>query len=579
MTKVRSIRQRIVQMILLYWALPFIVLISLLGWYMSRKEESEGLSRLAEQLRMNNQICIERVDSALRDSRQATYDRTLYEYYSAYRKGTVSYTATYNYGQGYLARTYGKRKEISSTVFMMLEEPERLHMTNYNSQAGGSYRQLETFWEEDMQEVLLLAADLDTSIGVFEQKGRLYIVRNLLDGSYRPWGVLVHRLNKEYCFEPLLSFFDGISAWITLDGQTVVRQGDEENWKGADSLAVTSEAHFEKKGDSAYLCQLVKGSDFELRTVLTGKMRQLFRPIYSYQYLPVFTLLFLIPMIFLFLYLTGRYVTRPLTLMVDQARKIENGDLGVQLQENMKTREFEYLRDSFNHMSGTLKHQFDHIYEEELALRDARIMALQSNINPHFMNNTLEIINWEARLGDNAKVSKMIEALSILMDAAMDRHKQPEVLLTEEMIYVNAYLYITSERLGRRLTIVKDLEEETLSCKVPRLIMQPIIENAVNHGIVPRGRGTVEIISRREGDRLILEIKNDGTMTEEDCRRIEKLLSPEYDTSRESSLNLGIANVNQRLRILYGDACGLTIAQEGDKVVSRMTIAVQNQTT
>ena len=99
-------------------------------------------------------------------------------------------------------------------------------------------------------------------------------------------------------------------------------------------------------------------------------------------------------------------------------------------------------------MSGRLKYQFDHIYEEELALKDARIMALQSHINPHFMNNTLEIINWEARLAGNDKVSEMISSLGTLLDAALDRKKQPEVPLKEELTYVKAYLFIMKERLA-----------------------------------------------------------------------------------------------------------------------------------
>ena len=572
MKKVTSIRQKMVQMILLYWAFPFILLIAVLGWYLGRQEERDSLAHLADQLRMNSQICMERVDNAVRDSRQATYDRTLYEYVASWRKGSVSYTTTYNNGQNYLARTYGKRKEISCTLFLLLENPEQFHMTNYNSQAGGSYRMLEMFWKQDLEEILSRAAALGTSIGVLEKGGRLYILRNLVDSSYRPWGVLVHRLNKEYCFEPLLSFFDGISAWITLEGQEVVRQGDASDWEGSKDLQLSEKARSEIKKERAYIHQSIRGTDFELRTILTGRMRQLFRPIYSYEYLIQYTLLFLIPMVLLFLWLAGRYVTRPLQVMVDQAHEIEKGNLGVQLEEHMKTREFEYLRDSLNHMSATLKYQFDHIYEEELALRDARIMALQSNINPHFMNNTLEIINWEARLGDNVKVSKMLEALSVLMDAAMDRHKMPEVLLSEEMIYVDAYLYIISERLGERLTVVRNMAEETYACKVPRLIMQPIIENAVDHGVIPRGRGIVEIRSRLENGLLILEIINEGTMTRENRNKIAKLLSPEYDTSRESSLNLGIANVNQRLQILYGGECGLTISQEGERVVSRMKI-------
>ena len=96
-------------------------------------------------------------------------------------------------------------------------------------------------------------------------------------------------------------------------------------------------------------------------------------------------------------------------------------------------------------MSKVLKNWFDHIYEEELALRDAqKIMALQSHLNPHFMNNTLEIINWEARLSGNEKVSQMIGALATIMNAGIDRKHEPQVTLSQEMSYVDAYLYIIS---------------------------------------------------------------------------------------------------------------------------------------
>ena len=106
------------------------------------------------------------------------------------------------------------------------------------------------------------------------------------------------------------------------------------------------------------------------------------------------------------------------------SKEIEQGNLGYQVTYKAESSEFAYLIINFNRMSEKLKEQFQHIYEEELALRDARIMALQSHINPHFMNNTLEIINWEARLGGMPKVSKMIEALSTLMDATINRKKR-----------------------------------------------------------------------------------------------------------------------------------------------------------
>lgn len=572
-----SVKWKMVSMILLYWALPFALMLALVGHIMADRQEKTGLERMAAQLEMDNQNSIERIDSAISDSRQATYDKTLYGYYDEFRKGSVNFDTVYNKGQYYMAKQYGKRKEISSSVFMLLRAPKVYKMTNYNTPAGGSYNQLKTFWEKDCDDVLEFAKSLDTSIGIYQADGRLYLVRNLVDSAtYRPWGVLVHRLNLNYCFESLLHFYDNANVKIILDGKNIVTQGTAEIWKDAPEAEKKGPAVYTVKDKKAYICHMVKGSDFTLSTVIEADTKELFNPLYDYRYLLLLMTLFLLPMLVLFWWMSTRYLTDPLKLMVGQAKEIESGNLGYQLEKDTKSLEFEYLRESYNHMSRTLKYQFDHIYEEELALRDARIMALQSHINPHFMNNTLEIINWEARLGENEKVSRMIEALSVLMNAAMDRKKLPEITLSEEMIYVDAYLYITSERLGKRFHVVKEMDENTMKCMVPRLIMQPVIENAVKHGVIPRGEGNVTIRSYLEEDYLILEVKNDGEISEEDQKKISRLLALDYDTSKETSLNLGIANVNQRLRILYGDQCGLSIEEVSEGcVISRIRIATE----
>ena len=219
---------------------------------------------------------------------------------------------------------------------------------------------------------------------------------------------------------------------------------------------------------------------------------------------------------------------------------------------------------------------FDRLYQEELARRDAQIKALQAHINPHFLNNTLETINWQARMSGDVKASRMIEALSTVLDAALDQKSSPQVRLAEEMIYVNAYLYIVAQRFGKRLTVDVDLPEELMDCLVPRLILQPVIENAVEHGITPAGRGRVALRGRRRGDRLILEIENNGGLSQEDEAHIARLLSPDYDMQNEPAGNIGIANVNLRLRILYGQDCGLTITRgEGTRVIARLTVGAR----
>lgn len=571
--KETSIQWKIVSVILFYWVIPFIILIACVGGYLSVRQKKNMLEQLSAQLEMDNRISIERLDSAISDSRQATYDRVLYGYYGELRREEVNFETTYNKGKAYMTRQFGKRKEISTSIFLIKSNPTEFKITTYNMPAGGSARQLEVYWKEDHEGIMELAEGLDTSIGLFYNGGRLYLVRNLVDSSYRPWGLLIHRLNISYCLESLLESYKDMGIMISIDDICVVQKGEEKNWQEMPELEGTKEGQYLVKNGKAYIFQKVSGSDFDISTVLTTEISRIGSPLAGYLYLIVITVAFMIPMILIFLCLTRKYLIHPLKIMIGHAGEIENGNLGCQLEENTKTLEFESLRESFNHMSKTLKYQFDHIYEEELALRDAKIMALQSHINPHFMNNTLEIINWEARLSGNDKISKMIEALSTLLDAAMDRKRIREVPLSEEMIYVNAYLYITSERLGNRLKVRKQLDEHTMQCRVPRLILQPIIENAIEHGVVPRGRGTVTLRSFFRDKYLVLEIENDGEMSKESEEKVKRLLSPDYDTSKESSGNLGIANVNQRLKILYGEDCGLTIThEEENKVVSRLLI-------
>ena len=127
-------------------------------------------------------------------------------------------------------------------------------------------------------------------------------------------------------------------------------------------------------------------------------------------------------------------------------------------------------------------------------------------------------------MNGDAAASKMIEALSTVLDAALDRRGMPEVRLSEEMTYVNAYLYIVKQRFGKRLRVDIDLPGELMDCKVPRLILQPVIENAVEHGIGPGGHGHVALRGYHRENFLILDIENDGGLSQQDEEHIARLL-------------------------------------------------------
>jgi two-component system sensor histidine kinase YesM len=251
-------------------------------------------------------------------------------------------------------------------------------------------------------------------------------------------------------------------------------------------------------------------------------------------------------------------------VMVDAAGQLEKGDIGMQIEgRTMPNLEFEVLKTSFNQMSSEIKYLFDYAYSEKLARKDAKIIALQSQINPHFLNNTLEMMNWQARMSGDVTVSKMIEALGTLLNYSMSRENKKMINLAEELRCVDAYCYIISMRFGKRLKIEKEIDTELLQLPVPQLILQPLIENAVVHGVETVKSGTIWIKVYQQEKNAILQIVNTGKeMTKEDIERIDDILNGKYLQSQEDTGKheaLGIHNVNERIKLIYGEDYGLTI--------------------
>lgn len=556
-----SLKGKVLGFLFTSWLLPVLMMIIVFIYYLVSHHYQNVSNNLMEQLAYNVNLCMERLDNCTDGSRQATYDRTIQNAYYNYIRNSEQANAYDNFRReinDYMAQEYGRSEYFQNVIFFMENDPDKYCYT-FSNRAGGSQRSVQIYWQEDHEQIFEYAKTLDTSIGFYLDGHRLYIVRNMVDTAFQTMGVLVMRMNVDFIFGNLQSM-----PWTT--ALTIEFAGYQEPVEGdfIDELAINHGEVLKGSGQVSsgrdmYIYYTGRNIDYEIKLIMQVDRDAMMNPFYGYPYVVGGVLILMIPLSLFFIRTYQRQVTQPLKKLMNGAMEIEKGNLGVQLENHEKSREFYYLEESFNSMSRRLKQQFDHIYEEEIAIRDARIMALQSHINPHFMNNTLEIINWEARLNGDVKVSKMIEALGTLMDAAIDRKKKSVIRLAEEMIYVNSYLYITTERLGKRLIIEQELPEDIMELFVPRLILQPVIENAIEHGIIPNRKGTVLIRGQRVDNYLYLDIINDGTMTDEDREHIRRLLDNDYDTSQESSGSMGIANVNQRLRIIYGEECGLSL--------------------
>lgn len=553
-----SLRRQMAWIILLCWLLPMAIAATVVGWYLLSGSGRQKEQAMAEQFQMNLQLGADRVNSAVEASRLPSYDPEFREGWNQYRQDGV-YNLLYRRSYALFNRLYQSDSRFLYGVFCFADNPEDRVITVVNGSAGLFHNQVREQWTADSAAVLELAAGLDTTVGFLEREGRVYLVRNMMDSSYRPIGVLALALDPDYFFGDLALLPWASAVSVRLEPEvTLTLKGEAPPQPGGRTLEHT-----------------IRSRDYTLRGTAEVDYAALLTGAESYRWLLPAMGLSLLLLLFTFRFFRRR-ISQPVQMLMEGAAHIRQGELGYQIDTGTGSREFQYLTDSFNQMSGQLRRQFDRLYQEELARRDAQIKALQAHINPHFLNNTLEIINWQARMSGDVKASKMIEALSTVLDAALDRKGSPQVRLAEEMTYVNAYLYIVKERYGRRLTVDVELPPELMDCLVPRLILQPVIENAVEHGIGPSGQGQVSLRGFREGERLILEIENNGGLSPQDEEHIARLLSPDYDMQNEPSGNIGIANVNQRLRILCGPDCGLTITRgKGGAVTARLTVAVR----
>lgn len=578
-----SIKSRIIGIVMLCCFVPVFLTLGVISYYMFGSYFVNRAKAQIEQLAFDNRICAERLDSVVKLSRKATSDGVIEDAFAKYKEGTMERTVLLERSSTYLKELYGQNIRVQDAMLWFYEDQKNMRCENFNKGAGGSYQQVNNYWKQDHGKVYGHAKMLGTASSFYVSNGRLYLVRNLLGREYQPIGALVLRVNKEHCFYQLASGTSAdVDVTVKLDDSAFLLKGDMMENDIVELNEGTQVAGYEWKDKNIHFFHRMEGNGYWMETILCMGKDTRFLTFYGYKFIIAGTLIFTLPLLWICIRTFKRSVTKPMKAMVEGAKAVEDGVWGYQITEQAESTEFYYLIETFNRMSQKIREQFIRIYEEEVAHKDAKIMALQSNINPHFLNNTLEIINWEARLAGQQKVSQMIESLSTLMDATIDRNRVTEVPLSEEMEYVNAYLYIASSRFGSRLEVINELPEELMEYEVPRLILQPVIENAVEHGAAKCSHGTVHISGYKRGKYLYIEIVNDAVLRREDKKKIQRLLDDEYDMDKEPMGHIGIANVNQRLRMLYGEPCGMTISMAGTgKVMARLTILAEkdNKTT
>ncbi len=541
------------------WFIPLVLLTIAMLYFISNKINGQLQNTIETSSEKAIEISQMRLADAMNASKHASYSGIIRESYQNYQESGDE-QKLYQDVNLYLAQQYKYNTDFKSAMLYFTEKPDVLYFT-YSNIAGSTYDSVKEFEKNAREEIQDAARKLDTYIGFLRRGGSVYMVRNLVNSQFEPYAVLVMELNPQEMFGSLESIWGYQSASVFVDGVPVLGAYTEDALADQMPMGWIPSTYLKGKGES-YVYARTECDRHTISYAVRLDNRRIIDETYGIRIMGGLFAIFMIPLVAIVFLFFHKKVTMPIADLVEAYGRIEKEEYGCHIPSTEGLEEeFFYLNEAFNRMSDKLKYQFEKIYLEELALRDASIMALQSQINPHFLNNTLEIINWEARMNGNYKVSGMIEALSTMMEATMNRKRESSISLAEELSYVDAYLYIIKERFGDRFSVEKEIDEALLSELVPRLIIQPVVENAVEHGMDIRAGGKVKLHIYREGDLMHIDVWDNGKLTEEKRQKIEGLLHGKDNEDRHS-LSLGIRNVNKRLKMVYGPESGLSIKSD-----------------
>lgn len=588
MLKLKSLNKRILIFLILCWVVPIAVFFAFTT-ISYRKGIVEKAERLMEDELTNiSSFASIRIGDAIALSQRPSYEKTWENAWKNFRTGRYTRSE-------YLLKVM---ESLKGKFYL----DERFPMFAYyrygfdapacfSSRTGITYQSYVKEIDPYLQDII----KSDSSYAYVKViDGRIFIIRNLYTTmDYQRYGTLVVELDKDQVFKDIPEDVRKYMAVCIGESSNMLSFMDPEVEKDAEALVAQLSASYdgvsnhrldrlENETYNGYLYQ-ERYDTYHIGVILFANRDELYSSLYEFYQIVAIMMLLFVPLFCYGVYFLRIHIQVPVERMLNASRKMEAGEIGITVEGGeMPNLEFQYMKESFDSMSAQVKYLFDYVYDEKLARKDAQIQALQAQINPHFLNNTLEMMNWQARMSGDAIVSKMIESLGTVLDYRMNRANVKEIHLAEELQCVDAYFYIMSMRFGQRLQIEREIDDELLYIMVPPLILQPLVENAIVHGVEAVKNGAIRLKVYHDENNVYLQVRNTGKkMTEQDQRRIRAILEGNEDQIPKTPgkhTSIGIQNVNRRIRLVYGEEYGLTIVQNENQVtVSTITIPYREQ--
>lgn len=552
-------------------------------------EKSDNLVKNA--VNVSGVLVMNEIDEAVTKMQKPTYEGEWESMFDKYAKGKVTRADYLTSIKASLISKFYMDDQIARYAFYMTGDEAACC---YSGKNGYSYEDYMTYVQPVVDEVMQKDSDY---VEVYIIDNQIYLMRNLYTvKDYKKYGTLVVGINRSSLFQKI-PLEESQNIRISVNGGTEYltkgKHADEEDEKKENvyeqlvqvnkgltmGQRVTGITDRNYAGYAFYAAT----DNYELSIYYLMDEKELYSGIEHLNVIVVITLVAMACLMLLTYFYLSYHIEHPLKRLMDASMEIKDGKFGSVIDgEKMPNMEFDSLVSSFNAMSLQVKHLFDTVYMEKMATKDAQIAALQAQINPHFLNNTLEMMNWQARMNNDIEVCKMIESLGTVLDSSMNRKNDRLVRLADELRCADAFLYIMSMRFGQRLKVERNIDESLQQIYVPQLILQPLLENAIKHGIEKVSSGTIWLEIYRQKNNVNIDVINTGkALSEKELVRIQQIIAGTYRLDKAEPgvhTSIGIYNVNKRIGLIFGAEYGLTVMQTEDgRIISRIVIPFENE--
>lgn len=348
------------------------------------------------------------------------------------------------------------------------------------------------------------------------------------------------------------------SGKLSINQETVNNISSSNNWT---LLTLASKKYYVR-------CKLIQDTDWYMITVvpldeILSDSNNFFGSMFTNMLLICFVA-------YIFAFLISISITKRVSYVITNMKQVQQGNFS-EIPVAASKDEIGELIDNYNFMIEKIEVLIDEQYKTGKEIKAAELKVLHAQINPHFLYNTLDLVNWLAIKNKTTEIVFLVKALANFYKLSLSKGKEV-IAIREELMHVTFYVQIQNMRFSDKIKLIVDVPEEIKECIILKTILQPLVENSILHGILnkPEKEGTIIIKGEYKDESILLSIIDDGIGIPEN--KFDKILCGEI--SSKSGGGFGVKNINDRIKLYYGNQYGLTFKSSSDGPLTTVEILI-----